>query len=145
MVRLKELDILRGLASLNVVIYHYTERYREIYQHQYPAKYDWNYGHYGLELFFMISGFVIFMTLQKVHSVNEFAYKRFSRLFPAYWICVTITLLLTTLWKVPRMEGFNLFEILMNYTMIQGVFEIPNIDGAYWSLIPELFSIQQWL
>lgn len=137
--RLKELDVLRGLASLNVVIYHYTSRYREIFQHQYPIKYDWYYGHVGLELFFMISGFVIFMTLQKVNSVKEFAYKRSMRLYPAYWICICITLLIASIWDVARTQDLTFFQILMNFTMIQGVFEVPNIDGAYWSLIPELF------
>lgn len=137
--RLKELDVLRGLASLNVVIYHYTSRYREIFQHQYPIKYDWYYGHVGLELFFMISGFVIFMTLQKVNSVKEFAYKRSMRLYPAYWICICITLLIASIWDVARTQDLTFFQILMNFTMIQGVFEVPNIDGAYWSLVPELF------
>jgi len=139
MQRLKELDILRGFASLNVVIYHYTSRYRDIFQHQYPVKYDWYFGHVGLELFFMISGFVIFMTLQKVNSVKEFSFKRFTRLYPAYWICICITLLISTFWKMPRTEELTYFQILMNFTMIQGVFEVPNIDGAYWSLVPELF------
>jgi peptidoglycan/LPS O-acetylase OafA/YrhL len=139
MVRLKELDILRGLASLNVVIYHYTSRYKEIFKDQSSVDFNWDYGHYGLELFFVISGFVIYMTLQKVSSLKEFSYKRFSRLYPAYWICILLTLILTSLWKSPRMEEFTISQILMNFTMIQGVFEIPNIDGAYWSLIPELF------
>jgi peptidoglycan/LPS O-acetylase OafA/YrhL len=137
--RLKELDVLRGLASLNVVLYHYTSRYREIFQHEYPIKYDWYYGHVGLELFFMISGFVIFMTLQKVNSVKEFAYKRSLRLYPAYWICICITLLIASVWDVARTQDLTFFQILMNFTMIQGIFEIPNLDGAYWSLIPELF------
>lgn len=139
MQRLKELDILRGFASLNVVIYHYTSRYRDIFHHEYPIKYDWYFGHVGLELFFIISGFVIFMTLQKVNSVSEFSYKRLTRLYPAYWICICITLLISSFWKMPRTEDLSVFQILMNFTMIQGVFEIPNIDGVYWSLVPELF------
>jgi peptidoglycan/LPS O-acetylase OafA/YrhL len=139
MQRLKELDILRGFASLNVVIYHYTSRYRDIFHHDYPIKYDWYFGHVGLELFFIISGFVIFMTLQKVNSVQEFSFKRLTRLYPAYWICICITLLISSFWKMPRSEDLSVFQILMNFTMIQGVFEVPNIDGAYWSLVPELF------
>jgi len=139
MQRLKELDILRGFASLNVVVFHYTSRYRDIFHHEYPVKYDWYFGHVGLELFFMISGFVIFMTLQKVNSVQEFSFKRLTRLYPAYWICICITLLISSFWKMPRSEELTNFQILMNFTMIQGVFEIPNLDGAYWSLVPELF------
>ncbi|WP_069660296.1 acyltransferase family protein [Arcticibacter eurypsychrophilus] len=139
MTRLKELDVLRGFAALNVVLFHYTSRFREIYGHNYPVKYDWIYGHYGVELFFVISGFVIYMTLQKVNNVKEFAFKRFTRLYPTYWICLLITLSIISLWKQPGKEGFTVYEIIMNLSMIQGVFEVRNIDGAYWSLLPELF------
>jgi peptidoglycan/LPS O-acetylase OafA/YrhL len=137
--RLKELDILRGFAALNVVLYHYTSRFRDIYVHNYDAKYDWIYGHYGVQLFFVISGFVIFMTLQKVKNVKEFAFKRFLRLFPTYWICLITTLIISYLLHYNVASEYTFFRILMNFTMIQGVFEINNIDGAYWSLLPELF------
>lgn len=139
MLRLKELDILRGFAALNVVLYHYTSRYGEIYQDSFPARFNWIYGHYGVELFFVISGFVIFMTLHKVKNIKEFALKRFIRLFPTYWICLIITLLLTLLMQPAEFEKLTSFQVMMNFTMIQGVFEVQNVDGAYWSLLPELF------
>lgn len=134
--RLKELDLLRGFAALNVVLFHYTTRFRQVHGHDFPVEYDWKYGHYGVELFFVISGFVIFMTLQKIRNVNEFAFKRFLRLFPTYWICLIITLSITYSF---HSKNYSLYEIVMNFTMIQGVFEVNNIDGAYWSLLPELF------
>lgn len=139
MLRLKELDILRGFAALNVVLYHYTTRFRAIYHHSYPEKYDWIYGHYGVELFFVISGFVIFMTLQNVKNVKEFAFKRFVRLFPTYWICLSLTLITVYLFGHPATSEYTVYEVLMNFTMVQGAFEVANIDGAYWSLLPELF------
>ena len=138
MTRLKELDVLRGFAALNVVLFHFTSRFREIYGHEYPAKYDWIYGHYGVELFFVISGFVIYMSLQNVSTVKEFAFKRFTRLYPTYWICLLITLCVISLWKQPGKEGLTVYEIVMNLTMIQGIFDVRNVDGAYWSLLPEL-------
>lgn len=139
MLRLKELDTLRGFAALNVVLFHYTTRYRELYHHKYPVEFDWIYGHYGVELFFVISGFVIFMTLHKVKDVREFAIKRFVRLFPTYWICLILTVVFTFLLKSGEMNKITFTQLLINITMIQGVFEVPDIDGAYWSLLPELF------
>lgn len=139
MSRLKELDILRGFAALNVVLYHYTTRYREIYQHDYPAKFDWIYGYYGVELFFVISGFVIYMTLHKVKSTKDFVFKRYKRLFPTYWTCLLITLFMIFLLDDVTMTKSSFFQIITNLTMIQGVFGVPDIDGVYWSLLPELF------
>ena len=137
--RLKELDVLRGFAALNVMLYHYTSRYFEIFQIQNQSKFEWFFGHHGVELFFMISGFVIFMSLQNVKNIKEFILKRAIRLYPAYWICILITLFFSVIYNMPRSDDFSYFQILMNFTMIQGIFEIPNIDGVYWSLLAELF------
>jgi peptidoglycan/LPS O-acetylase OafA/YrhL len=139
MSRLRELDILRGFASLNVVLYHFTTRYRQIYQHQYPRQFDWNYGFYGVQLFFVISGFVIFMTLHKVKDTRDFAFKRYKRLFPTYWTCVFITLSIIFLFDESSLAKISLLQIMANLTMIQGIFKVADIDGVYWSLLPELF------
>lgn len=137
--RLKELDVLRGFAAINVMLYHYTNRYFEIFNIQNSLKFDWYFGHHGVELFFMISGFVIFMSLQNIKNIKEFILKRIIRLYPAYWICIIITFLLSIIYKNSRSGDFSFFQIAMNFTMFQGIFEIPNIDGVYWSLLPELF------
>lgn len=139
MLRVKELDVLRGIAALNVVLFHYTAKFRLNFGHDYPSKYDWNIGQYGVELFFIISGFVIFMSLQGKTSIGDFAYKRFSRLYPTYWICMILTFLVVGLARDPGIESQSAAVFLMNLTMIQGAFNIKNIDGVYWSLIPELF------
>ncbi|HTN21378.1 MAG TPA: acyltransferase [Pelobium sp.] len=139
MFRLKELDNLRGFAALNVVVYHYTARFREVYHHNYPSKFDWNYGHYGVELFFIISGFVIFMTLHKVKDIKEFTFKRFARLYPTYWICILITLIATGIFQYSKVESYSTVQLLVNFTMLQEIVKQNSIDGVYWSLLPELF------
>lgn len=138
MPRLKELDVLRGIAALNVVLFHYTTKFRLNFGHHYPSSYDWDYGQYGVELFFMISGFVIFMSLQTGTTLESFAFKRFSRLYPTYWICVLITFVVIALAGDPLLEPQSFSILMWNMTMVQGAFNIPNIDGVYWSLIPEL-------
>lgn len=144
MIRLKELDVLRGIAALNVVIFHYTSKFRLNFGHNYSPLYDWELGRYGVELFFMISGFVIFMSLQHNISIEAFARKRFVRLYPEYWICVCLTFLVLTIARDPKIATVSMPVLMLNLTMIHGVFDISNVDGVYWSLIPELifyFSI----
>jgi len=139
MVRIKELDVFRGIAALNVVIFHYTSRYRMNFGHNYPQYLDWEIGRYGVELFFMISGFVIFMSLQGNTSIESFAKKRFARLYPEYWICVCLTFLVLSIAADPEVETVSPPVLLLNLTMVQGVFNVKSVDGVYWSLIPELF------
>lgn len=48
------------------------------------------YGAMGVQLFFIISGFVILMSAHG-RPVGQFAASRISRLFPAYWTAVLLT------------------------------------------------------
>ena len=61
--RLHEIDALRGIAALMVVLFHYTTRFGTRYG---PIEYPgWGvpWGWLGVNLFFMISGFVNFISL----------------------------------------------------------------------------------
>ncbi len=135
--RLYELDLLRGLAALNVVFFHYTAKFGEEFGHRYPVKYDWSYGSYGVQLFFVISGFVIFLTLQNVKTTKEFLYKRFTRLYPTYWISLVLTFTIVSIAGLPGRE-VSIRDALVGVTMLQGLVGMKNVDGAYWSLLPEL-------
>jgi peptidoglycan/LPS O-acetylase OafA/YrhL len=68
----------------------------------------------GVELFFIISGFVILMSLEKVKSLGEFALHRAARLYPAYWFSVAIAGT-AMLW----LRQSDLVTIAINATMLQ--------------------------
>jgi peptidoglycan/LPS O-acetylase OafA/YrhL len=103
---------------------------------------DFNYGWYGVSLFFIISGFVIFMTINKVNSASEFVFKRFVRLYPTFWVCMIITFIGVNVWGLlPKMETTikdAAFNLTMFYRVLRVFTDIKDVDGAYWSLLPEL-------
>lgn len=137
-VRLEELDALRGLAALAVVLYHYTTRYGELFEHEKATYFSFDYGYLGVNLFFMISGFVIFMTMKKTDLWKDFARKRALRLYPAYIVSVIITFAFVKLYGLEGRE-VSYFEGVFNLTMLQGfVPGISHVDGVYWSLTAEL-------
>jgi peptidoglycan/LPS O-acetylase OafA/YrhL len=82
------------------------------------------------------------MSLNNCKTSGEFLFKRFLRLYPTYWFSLTLSILVLFLFPIPGFQ-FSLKEIFFNYTMFQGVFKIRNVDGSYWSLIPELFFYVQ--
>ena len=136
--RLVEIDALRGVAALEVVLFHYTTRFDELYGHSAPPAVSFSAGHYGVNLFFIISGFVIFMTLEKTSKPMDFVVSRFSRLFPAYWTAIVLTFLLTHLLGLPG-KLVDLGTAFGNLVMIHGLlFRIPHVDGVYWTLEVEL-------
>jgi peptidoglycan/LPS O-acetylase OafA/YrhL len=135
--RLLSLDALRGLAALAVVLFHYMGHFQEKYGHVSPPLFSFELGRYGVELFFMISGFVIFLTLDRVRSTADFAFARFSRLFPTYWAAVLLTWTIVSLFGLPGRE-VSAFAAVANMTMIQAVLGFPHVDGVYWTLQAEL-------
>lgn len=132
--RYKELDALRGIAALMVVFFHFSINRPE-------AKLGLKLGTTGVDLFFIISGFVIFMSLQKVSNGKEFVINRVSRLYPTYWAAVTFTFVLIILNSVlkdsfPAKQAF--FQYAGNMTMFQFYLNIPDLDGPYWTMIIEM-------
>lgn len=62
--RLKELDALRGIAAISVMLFHYTSIYPDFFPEHRNIGVRFDAGGYGVFLFFGISGFVISRTLE---------------------------------------------------------------------------------
>ena len=135
--RLLELDALRGLAALVVVLYHYFYRFDILYGHK-GISVEWIHnGKLGVQLFFMVSGFVIFLTLNRLNNPLDFIVSRFSRLFPAYWVCLILTFVVVGYFSLPGRE-VSYYYAAINLTMLQEFFRVPHVDGVYWTLTVEL-------
>jgi len=140
--RLSLLDALRIVAALSVVLYHYTawghHHWGDDIGKVFPLLSHFTiYGSLGVQLFFLISGFVILMSVQG-KSLIQFIGSRLGRLYPAYWLAVAAAAILTfRIWpeaKDGRTEG----DILPNLTMAQTGLGVRDLDGVYWTLWVEL-------
>ncbi len=136
--RLHGLDSLRGLAALAVVLFHYTIGY-EVRFGPYAAQplFYAPHGHFGVELFFCISGFVILGTVERSANMWRFTVARFARMYPAYLACVVISLAVIHAAKFDfvKLDGEDL---LVNATMLNGLVGSPCIDPSYWTLSYEV-------
>jgi peptidoglycan/LPS O-acetylase OafA/YrhL len=135
--RLSELDAMRGIAALCVVLYHFNCRYVEYNPAvgHLPALFGW--GHIGVQIFFAISGFVISMTLARTDSVASFARARITRLFPAYWAAMAVTITVVGLGG-PEKLIVSPHDALINATMLHYWIDVKGVDGSYWTLSIEL-------
>lgn len=140
-VRLPTLDLLRFVAAAMVVLYHYT--FRGGIDHTYTsltyAELDpvTRYGWLGVELFFVISGFVILMTVDAGSGApGHFLASRISRLFPAFWAAATLTFLVTLGAGEPYSVGP--LDYLLNLGMTPSWLGAEYVDGVYWTLEVEI-------
>lgn len=138
--RLEELDALRGIAAISVVLFHYTSFYARYAGPDYKLFLNFKYGGFGVELFFIISGFVIYMTVIKCTDTKEFLIKRIIRLYPAYIVSVLTTFLITSSYHHEALK-VSPKEFFINLTMLQNIvpgYYVKNVDGSYWSLAVEI-------
>ncbi len=142
--RVLELDALRGLAALAVVAFHFTTFYGREVGHVGPAPWSFAFGNYGVQLFFLISGFVIFMTLERTRTWADFVVSRFSRLFPAYWAAILLSAAVVYSIGLPS-QRLPWKEVIVDFTMIQDLLGARHLDGSYWTLEVELFFYVQML
>jgi peptidoglycan/LPS O-acetylase OafA/YrhL len=142
--RLLELDVLRGLAALAVVLFHYTTKYNELYGHSDALTLRFPNGIAGVFLFFIISGFVIFMTLERTKGPADFLVSRFSRLYPVFWVSVVLTYIVVAVFGLPGAE-VRPRDAALNLAMFHEWAGIPSVDGVYWTLAVELkFYLLMW-
>jgi peptidoglycan/LPS O-acetylase OafA/YrhL len=149
--RILYLDGLRFVAITTVILFHYFSRwtpprnFENLYPYGNAFQALFQYGGYGVQLFFIVSGFVIALTLYRCSSPLEFGIRRFARLWPAMALCSVLTLLLTRI--IPN-HSFHVSPLglipslaflepsLLNKLFHTGKFDW--IDGAYWSLFVEV-------
>jgi peptidoglycan/LPS O-acetylase OafA/YrhL len=138
--RLNELDLLRFLAAIAVVFFHYAFRgyaKGDMSTMPYPLLAEpAKYGYLGVELFFMISGFVILMTASS-NNLRAFFISRVVRLCPAFWVCCTITFAITLAIGQPRYSA-DFYQYIINMAFLSELMGVPQIDGVYWSLFVEI-------
>lgn len=142
--RLNELDALRGIAALSVLLFHYANQFQQTYHHLGRFSFSFEVGKYGVELFFVISGFVIFWTLDRTRRAGDFVVHRFARLYPTYWASLALTAGLVAIAGLPN-QRVGSFDLVMNITMFPDFLSAKPVDGSYWTLQIELFFYAQML
>ncbi len=134
-----EIDLLRFLAAIAVVIYHWAfmgHAFGTIAMSYEALAGIGKYGYLGVQLFFIISGFVIIMSAGNA-TVASFTIARIIRLYPAYWLCCTLSFIAILSFPQTKFSA-SVSTYLYNMTMLEGFLSKPFIDHSYWTLTVEI-------
>jgi exopolysaccharide production protein ExoZ len=135
------IQVLRGIASLFVVLFHTTQN-ANIYLKKDFCFNAFSFGGAGVDIFFVLSGFII--TYTSVKNLNNrdklfpFLRRRFVRIFPAYWMVITGFLLLQFFFAsfYSTTYNFTFSNLLGTFFLLPGH---AMVNGVSWTLSYELF------
>lgn len=141
---LATLDTLRGIAALSVCLYHYTGAVLPKVIHE-PTKSIFSWGWVGVEIFFVISGFIIPYVLMRSNyqwqDFGGFMGKRVVRICPPSWIALALTIaqfyaidqIFHRNWTGTMSAG----RILANLTYTVPFTGYEWVNGVFWTLAVE--------
>lgn len=137
--RLSFIDALRGIAALGVVLFHMRDANH--IQHL-EARWPWvdhclEYGHFGVPVFFVLSGFVIALSLDGrsmgVSTVGWFMLRRSIRLDPPYWVAIVIAIAIVFV-KQRTLNSFSSGQIIAHLFYMQELLRYREVSIVFWTL-----------
>lgn len=145
-----ELDGVRGLAILVVMICHFNLFYKPAYQFEHGLKTLLSTGWWGVDLFFVLSGFLITGILLDAkgssHYFRNFYVRRVLRIFPLYYGFLFALFVLAPLLHPPAPGGrfagwldsqWWFWSYLSNYQFLFPEWVRPSLLSHFWTLAVE--------
>ncbi|EPX8934456.1 acyltransferase family protein [Morganella morganii] len=138
--KLDSIQFLRGVAALLVIAFHFRQYLNGVYAQENLGDILFGLGEVGVDIFFVISGFIItYSTVNKErNSPFEFSIKRFFRLYPVFFITLTILILLNI------KDSYSVSNIFKSYLLIPNDYNFIgpwygyNINLPAWTLTYEV-------
>ena len=139
---LKNLDGLRFVAALMVIISHVELfKIRLGLESFYDNYYISNLGTFGVNFFFVLSGFLItYLLLIEETKRSKIDYKKFLlrrvlRIWPLYYTIILLVFFILPAINFPSIPGYSLSTNFIE-RFILCIFFLPNFSKAYFEFIP---------
>ncbi|MFI5163440.1 MAG: acyltransferase family protein [Sphingobacteriales bacterium] len=139
--KIRKIEALRGFVALYVVIYHFMGN-RGLSQLPSIVKFPFRFGQEGVIIFFLISGFVIYLSCYKSASLNfgKYFVKRAVRIYPILIVAFILSILVTLSNHHP-ITATDYKALAGNFFMLQdsdlkpGIIVMPFLNNyPLWSL-----------
>jgi peptidoglycan/LPS O-acetylase OafA/YrhL len=140
------IQAMRGIAILMVAVYHFTYRWSDNYYYGHLVKHDYfRFFYMGVQLFFIISGYVIFKTVENTKNFKLFIIKRSKRLIPTLFLVAPLLYVIQNKFYVSNFPRLNPIDIpvsifIFNPTYLTYIFHVETnfVAGVMWTLTYEI-------
>ena len=144
---LRPMEGLRGLAVLMVFAVHYATLIDPWLPNgtlNVLAKAAGTVGHAGVDLFFVLSGYLIYgMLISKPRALGPFLRRRIRRIYPTYGavfaLYVALSLAIPEENKIPAGSWPAAAFLTSNFLLLPGLTSLPSFITVAWSLSYEMF------
>jgi exopolysaccharide production protein ExoZ len=139
--KLTSIQALRGAAAIAVVLFHIWLLELHVYGSATICASFFKNGWAGVDLFFVLSGFVMVKVTQgkfaSIKNTVEFLYDRIFRIFPLYWVLTSLILVLLAIKP-------QLFHSMGHPSLISSFLLFPQLNqnpflGQAWTLVFEMY------
>lgn len=120
-----QVDYIRAMASLAVALFHLGGKALPLL----------NYGWLGVEMFFLLSGFIICWSMPHAYNLamaKSFIFKRLLRIEPPYLISIILALAMNTILIAQYKPDWT--NVLLHLAYINNFFDRPYLSPIYWTL-----------
>jgi peptidoglycan/LPS O-acetylase OafA/YrhL len=137
------IDLLRGLGAVAVVLFHFNRMPVTV-----PAdtlsrvwRSVWSHGHWGVGVFFVLSGYCLFPGWTRARTGWNFLLRRARRIFPPYWCSLLLVVGLAASFKlingvndVARLPASPAAILATIFLLTDPVTAVPTVNWVYWTL-----------
>jgi peptidoglycan/LPS O-acetylase OafA/YrhL len=154
---IRNLTGIRGVAAVWVVSSHYQEYMNGLFHQSETLNFIFKNGHFGVDLFFCLSGFILgyvyykefstFTSTQITSKINNYYLRRFARIYPTYFLTTVIAGFLYLIairmgheFKHETSSNLSISNVILNIVGVQTWFNTPSLNGPAWSVSAEFMA-----
>jgi exopolysaccharide production protein ExoZ len=133
--KIVSIQYLRAYAAISVLLFHAADRF-------FLKAYNWpieifDFGKYGVDIFFVISGFIMGLSMENRPSHEIFFKNRLARIYPLYFFVIALSFFIKKLFGVNSFNSVETFDFTL-FTFFDSKGTINHVSVA-WTLYYEMF------
>ncbi len=130
----RQIEGLRAIGVVMIVLFHYIYRFNELYVNTDNLILFSQWGTIGVGLFFILSGYLMFINKNiKNESLFHYYRRKIRRLYIPYLPAIILIFLVTTLIGLPGRTS-TVTDLFLNIILLNGFIGTNYVDAAHWYL-----------